>query len=160
MVGFNVRLEPGILIATKRDKNFTCYSTDKFIDGSGNRYSGGIKINSYNEDDVKTYWDDALLFSPESKPDPKAIISKTKINDLNSPNYKQEMIYNGKSGSTLKFIYREISNNTLRAPFTQEVQYDLNESSTIGFKGVRIDVIEATNTKIKYIVISSFPDAL
>ena len=46
----------------------------------------------------------------------------------------------------------------MRLPFTQEVQYDLSESSTIGFKGARIEIAEATNTYLSYKVIESFPD--
>ena len=46
---------------------------------------------------------------------------------LIEPTFRQQFIYNGKVGSNLKFLYREISNNYARAPFSQEVQYDLNE---------------------------------
>jgi hypothetical protein len=73
------------------------------------------------------------------------------------PLFKQELIYNGKSGSNIKFLYRELSNDRMRAPFTQDIQYDLNESNVIGFKGSRIKVIEATNRQIKYVVLKPFP---
>jgi hypothetical protein len=46
----------------------------------------------------------------------------------------------------------------MRAPFSQEIQYDLADGNIIGFKGVRIEVIEAANTQIKYRVLASFPD--
>jgi hypothetical protein len=36
----------------------------------------------------------------------------------------------------------------------------LSTEQTIGFKTVRIEVIEATNTRIKYKVLASFPDSL
>ena len=71
-------------------------------------------------------------------------------------NFVQELIYNGRSGDTLKFIYRELSDNLLRAAFTQEIQYDLSQSSEIGFKDVRIEVIEASNTSITYKMLSNF----
>ena len=72
----------------------------------------------------------------------------------------KQLIYNGKSGNTIKFLYREISQQgTLRSPFTQEVQYDLSEGSEIGFRGMRIEVIEATNTNIKYKVIKHFDNS-
>ncbi len=71
--------------------------------------------------------------------------------------FKQELIYNGKSGSNIKFLYRELSNDRMRAPFNQDIQYDLNESNVIGFKGSRIKVIEATNRIIKYVVLKPFP---
>ena len=43
-----------------------------------------------------------------------------------------------------------------RSAFTQEVQYDLKESKIIGFKNVRIEVIEATNSSITYKVLKAF----
>lgn len=71
-------------------------------------------------------------------------------------NFVQELIYNGRSGDTLKFIYRELSDDMLRAAFTQEIQYDLSQSSEIGFKNVRIEVTEASNTSITYKMLSNF----
>jgi hypothetical protein len=79
------------------------------------------------------------------------------IVDLKQPNFKQSLIYNGKHGSVVKFTYREYSNDMIRSGFTQEVQYDLSESNVIGFKGVRIEVIHASNTQIVYKVLKSFP---
>ena len=70
--------------------------------------------------------------------------------------YKQEFIFNGKVGSSLKFIYREYINDMARPAFNQDLQYDLNESNVIGFKGLRIEVIKATNTNIEYKILSSF----
>ena len=71
-------------------------------------------------------------------------------------NFVQELIYNGRSGDTLKFIYRELADNLLRAAFSQDIQYDLSQSSEIGFKDVRIKVIEASNTSITYKMLSNF----
>lgn len=43
-----------------------------------------------------------------------------------------------------------------RPAFNQELQYDLNESNTVGFKGLRMEIVNATNTSIEYKVLSSF----
>lgn len=72
------------------------------------------------------------------------------------PSLSQELIYSGRSGSTIRIVYREFVNDYARPAFTQELTYDLNEGSEIGFRGVRIQVVEATNTKIVYRVVSSF----
>lgn len=71
-------------------------------------------------------------------------------------NFVQEFIYNGRSGNTVKFIYRELSDDMLRAAFSQEVQYDLSQSTEVGFKSLRIEVIEASNTSITYKMLSNF----
>lgn len=70
--------------------------------------------------------------------------------------YKQEFIYNGRVGNALKFIYREYIDDLARPAFTQDLQYDLSESKTIGFRGLRIDVLSATNTNIEYKIITQF----
>ena len=70
--------------------------------------------------------------------------------------FKQEFIYNGKVGSGIKFIYREFVDNTARPAFTQDLQYDLSEGNIVGFKGLRIEIINASNTKIDYKVLSNF----
>ena len=70
--------------------------------------------------------------------------------------FKQEFIYNGRVGNALKFIYREYVNDYVRPAFTQDLQYDLSDSKIIGFRGLRIEIINATNTKIKYKVLNKF----
>ena len=74
----------------------------------------------------------------------------------NEDYFKQEFIYNGKVGNGIKFIYREFVNDYARPAFTQDLQYDLSEDSTIGFRGLRLEVIDATNTKIEYKIINHF----
>jgi len=81
-----------------------------------------------------------------------------KVTARTSPGFEQQLIYNGRIGDQVKFLYRELSGNMMRTPFIQEIQYDLKESNTIGFKGVRIEIIKATNRQIEYIVHRSFPD--
>lgn len=80
----------------------------------------------------------------------------TVSNEYLPGSFRQEFIYNGKSGDTLKFLYRELKDSYLRTPFTQEVSYDIKEGNPIGFKGARLEVIEATNYKIKYKLIKKF----
>ena len=43
-----------------------------------------------------------------------------------------------------------------RPAFTQDLQYDLTESKVIGFRGLRIEIISATNIKIEYKVLNHF----
>lgn len=71
---------------------------------------------------------------------------------------KSELIYNGRVGDALRFIYREFYNDMARPSFTQEIQYDLGISTIVGFKSAKLEILEATNTKISYQVISHFAD--
>jgi hypothetical protein len=77
--------------------------------------------------------------------------------DPTAPAFEQELVYNGRAESILKFLYREFVTGTARPAFTQDVQYDLNEGNVIGFKSARLQVIEATNTSITYKVLAHFP---
>lgn len=70
--------------------------------------------------------------------------------------FKQEFIYNGKVGNGIKFIYREFINDYARPSYTQELQYDLSESRIIGFRGLRLEVVNANNTNIEYKLLNQF----
>jgi hypothetical protein len=161
--GFLVKkltLEPGVLKASMRDDERIFYTTDSLavydaVLGT-HMQVGGLAVSLKDEKDIKFVMNGRAVMTP--KPEP--VLTKTQITDTTRPSFRQELIYNGRSGDTLRFLYREYSSDALRAPFSQEIQYDLKDGSTIGFKGVRIQVIEATNTKLKYRVVSSFPDAL
>jgi len=83
-------------------------------------------------------------------------ISRVEIASRSEPSFKQEFIYNGRVGDYLKFIYREFSEDLARPAFTQEAQYDLASSREVGFKGLLIEVLDATNTTIRYRLVSSF----
>lgn len=70
--------------------------------------------------------------------------------------FQQTMIYIGKLGNNIKFSYREFHNNRIRDSFTTEITYDLSESNIIGYKGFRAEILEATNSKLIYKIISGF----
>lgn len=70
--------------------------------------------------------------------------------------FQQTLIYSGRVGSKINIGYREFSDNMARPAFNNDVEYDLSESSTIGYKGAQIEVLEATNQFIRYKVIKNF----
>lgn len=100
-------------------------------------FNNGVGINFIKIKDIIEYKE---TFAPVSKKE----------------YFKQEFIYNGRVGNALKFIYREYIDDLARPAFTQDLQYDLSESKIIGFRGLRIEVVNATNTNIEYKVISHF----
>jgi hypothetical protein len=79
---------------------------------------------------------------------------------VTTPNsFQQTLIYTGKLGNKLRIGYREFSGSFARPAFNNDVEYDLNESNIIGYKGARIEVLEATNEYIKYKVLKNFTPA-
>lgn len=101
------------------------------------------------------------------------VFNATSCSNKNKENYREEkrnvvyensiqqtLIYSGRIGTRIKFGYREFSNNLARPAFSNDVEYDLQESSIIGYKGAQIEVIEATNQFIKYKVLHNFNKAI
>jgi hypothetical protein len=67
--------------------------------------------------------------------------------------FKAELIYNGISKNTIKIIYREFINELARPAFFQELQYDLDTSDIIQFKTIKIKVLHADNSLIKFVIL-------
>jgi hypothetical protein len=78
---------------------------------------------------------------------------------LSSDSFQQTLIYSGKVGNKINIGYREFSNNLARPAFNNDVEYDLGSSNVIGYKGARLEIIEATNEYIKYRIIQNFNNA-
>lgn len=86
-------------------------------------------------------------------PNPSNEFQKTMIYQTGT--FRMELIYNGKSQNTIKLSYREFREDLARPAFFQDLSYDLSESKTVGFRRMKLDIIEATNSSIKFIVNSS-----
>lgn len=108
--------------------------------GTFKAFTKSVNSKIFFGDDTSIEYSDTIITVPKKK------------------NLKQEFIYNGRVNNAIKFTYREFIDDYARAAFTQDLQYDLNESNIIGFRGLRIEVISATNTKITYKVQNYFTD--
>lgn len=54
---------------------------------------------------------------------------------------RQELIYNGISKNTIRITYREYIKDMARPAFFQDLTYDLDQSSIIQFRSIKIQVI-------------------
>ena len=84
------------------------------------------------------------------------VLEDTTITTITPEYFRRELVYNGIAGSRLRFIYREFAGEMIRPAFTLEVDYDLTMGDTIGYKGARFKILEATNTHIRYVPIRYF----
>lgn len=75
---------------------------------------------------------------------------------LTMDGFQQTLLYSGRIGNKINISYREFSNNVARPAFNNDVEYDLSESMTIGYKGAEIEILEATNRFIRYRVVRNF----
>jgi hypothetical protein len=92
--------------------------------------------------------------------DDSAQFERVKRPVLSSNSFQQTLIYSGKVGKKVNIGYREFSNSLARPAFNNDVEYDLDSSSIVGYKGARIEVIEANNEMIKYKVLKNFNKAI
>jgi hypothetical protein len=74
-------------------------------------------------------------------------------------NFQQTLIYSGKIANKVNFGYREFSKDLARPAFNNDVEYDIAVSNIVGYKGARIEILEATNEFIKYKVLANFNTA-
>lgn len=153
-------IPPGRLRAKQKDAKFTYFYSDKMtvydaMLGTAPYGAGGICVKNSDPAYVRGFF---LTGKCANNFKPSPVVTPIRVVDVDAPNFRQELIYNGRSGDTVKFLYREFSGDYARPPFSQDIQYDLRDGNMIGFKGVRIEVVEATNTKLSYRLNSSFPD--
>lgn len=86
--------------------------------------------------------------------------SVKKVTSLRDNTFQQTLIYSGKIGNKINVGYREFSGNLARPAFNNDVEYDLNDSKVIGYKGARLEVISADNQNIKYKLLQNFNQAI
>jgi len=90
---------------------------------------------------------------------PQLLCTKSNIvsrddNYFRPTHLSQQFIYNGKVGNVVRIIYRELWNDLVRPAFTQDLSYDLSESNILRFRGMKIEVIKATGSFIKFKILA------
>ncbi|MFA6143651.1 MAG: hypothetical protein WCW84_01695 [Sulfurimonas sp.] len=72
--------------------------------------------------------------------------------------FKYEALYQGKIDNKIKISFREFKDDMARPAFTQDIDYLLEKDGTaiVGFKGLRIEVLKATNVDITYKVVKDY----
>lgn len=84
--------------------------------------------------------------------------------EITQDSFKYQVLYQGKVGNKLNITFQEFfysPNNydfIIRDSYTQNIQYELDSDgeAIIGFKGLRIKVLQATNLDITYQVIHDY----
>lgn len=160
LLGGAMLIEPQTLRAIETDTHWTYYYAERFMvnDLGWREAAGGLKVSKKDPKKIEIFTHYPIVKIRAFVPKPIPRMEFKEVTSAHDPSFEQELIYNGLSGSTIKFIYREFHSDFIREPFTQEIQYDLNQQKVIGFKRARIEVIEATNTLLKYKVLDQFPD--
>lgn len=82
------------------------------------------------------------------------IFSKIQHGKILKGSFKAQLVYTGMHGKIVRATYREFMDDYTRPAFTQELQWDLNESKQITFRSIKAEIIEATNSAISLKVLS------
>ncbi|NJC88577.1 MAG: hypothetical protein FIB02_08610 [Desulfuromonas sp.] len=143
-------------------KTYPALFSDKADGGvfvGGERLSVGIKVDSdgYLMHPRMFYtnvggWQDHTLVTVGKVGE--RIFEPTPANRKYSPDsYKYEVVYLGKSGDDIRASYREYKEDIACPAFYQYLSYNLKSSDVIRIKHIRIQVIQATNEEIEYVVL-------
>ncbi|MBQ0799084.1 MAG: hypothetical protein KBT63_07335 [Porticoccaceae bacterium] len=68
----------------------------------------------------------------------------------NEDNFLQEIVYNGRSGDRIKFVYKEYSGGGNKPDYFQEFESDISTNSRVIFKNMKLQVLEATGSAITF----------
>lgn len=144
------------------------YKFAKVDDAECAIHNGSESLLDYNCDGSFTHKRGSLFNRGKEKNKLKSPIkykyyTKNNYRPFNG-SFKYEALYQGKQGNKIKVTFREFYLNKkfnkfmIRNAFTQNIDYELNKkgSTIIGFKGLRIEVIKATNLDITYKVIKDY----
>lgn len=110
-----------------------------------------VDVTGENEFNFKTdELDDLSALEPLScKVKYKIIPTPSRVSEMY---FKYELIYQARVGNKLKLSYMEYANDHARPAFTQVIEYDLDQKGDIiiGFKNLRMQILNATNNEITY----------
>ncbi len=71
-------------------------------------------------------------------------------------NFVQEIVYNGREGDKVKFVYKEYSGDSAKPDYFQEFHSSLSKGADVIFKNVKFEILEANGSSIAYKVEQSF----
>jgi hypothetical protein len=131
------------------------HSVDEMLIRQEGPEKKSIFISIFKDGRIKQGWILGNGISPVQGSWPKEqLFVRSDIPSRGEQSFKAQLIYSGLSGNTLKASYREFSDDYARPAFSQELQYNLDESTTIAYKSIRIIVLKATNSLIDFKVLS------
>ncbi len=156
--GFSYTLHPGYYIKHGEDQSNEYY------------LPGGDRPGRIEKNPIADNWSSVALGKVDSKLCIVTIFNVKNCTDgtnfrrvkkptLTEDSFQQTLIYSGKVGNKINIGYREFSSSIARPAFNNNVEYDLSESKTIGYKGAELEILDATNQVIKYKVIKNFNKA-
>ncbi|WP_157619058.1 hypothetical protein [Skermanella stibiiresistens] len=98
----------------------------------------------------------SLAGEPNMRIAPSLLSFETVVTGVRPKSLQEHLVYTGRSGKTIFLSYREFSNDMARPAFTQDLTFEVSTDRIVGFRGARIEIVDAANTFIKYRVLTGF----
>jgi hypothetical protein len=162
LLGPRVVIPQGVMIARLRDAKYTYYYSSRTIAhdpiiGIDLPYANAAALRVGNErtdDVIGVSMPSGTTHALDVVPD----LERTRVTVLDATGYRRQLIYGGRSGDTLRFQYRETA-GPQQPQANQDFEWNLNDGNVVAFRGVRIEVMDAANARLKYRILSSFADS-
>ena len=155
-----VTIQPGKLKATQRDKKYIYYFADRMSEDTWPKpvtplADGGLCAEIANPANVRLFFD-VVRCGKSLRPPP--VVRPIQVVDIDPASAYRALIYSGRAGDWVTFVYRQAFGDPARAPLSQEVRFDLTKSPTVEVKGARIEILDAKPERLTYRVVAPFPD--
>ncbi len=82
--------------------------------------------------------------------------SREEVQDPQASDIQKTLYFSGRKGDEVLFMYTEKAGGL--ASHTHNVTYNIKNTPVIGYRGARIEVLDATNESITYKVLENFPE--
>lgn len=151
LVGSYATLTPGQVwtaVATDADGNYVLQAPADAGVGAG------LFLSITPEGQIARGW----ILNDGAKPLQDGFPPGASLEPIDGPplegSYMAEMVYSGRSGDTIRTLFREYVSDLARPAYSQELTYDLSEDSEIRYRSIVIDVDEAGGSGITYRIVS------
>lgn len=154
-----VTVSDGDFVMKAEVENKTTFCTEKraYIDPMVGPHTTACFIDADNDGKFERLKAAPGAIWFESEIAPPLAYEKSELIIPRNDSFKYELLYQGISKGSLKLSYREYINDFARPAFFQDVTYDLDSTpTTITFRTVRLEVLNANNNQISYRVLSGF----
>jgi hypothetical protein len=148
---------PGVLRLDGENRNYRIYLSDQAVVHDvfmGTRRAvAGLAVSKFRQNNVQIFAFGKLL--PPAEP-PQ--IRKITVDARDQPSMKEQLVYNGRAGDSLKFVYRQFYRDMSQPVRSEDLQHDLRQGNVVRLKGLQLEVSSATGTQLDYKLVETFPD--
>jgi hypothetical protein len=154
------KIQPGKLKAAQRDKKYIYYFPDRMSEDTWPKpvtpfTDGGVCAEIANPSKLRLF---VVLGHCINTLKPPPIVRPIEVVDIDPASAYRALIYSGRAGDWVTFVYRQTFGDPTRPPLSQEVRFDLTKGPTVEFKGARFEILDVTGERVTYRLISSFAE--